>query len=90
MKTYKFTNDSWWDRCGCDECEDTLMEAYNSDDTDCNLGSASYIEDCYVQAIITETGSFCIGSTMHGILNGKSLPELQELAHLMKVEVVIV
>lgn len=57
-KTYTFYDDSWWDNPGCSCCPSTLMEAYNSSDTDCNLGTASSLEDCYVQAIVTEV-SIC-------------------------------
>ena len=56
MKTYTFTNDSLtYSVCDC--CPPTeMMECYNSDDTDCNLGSAHSYESCYVQAIITSLG----------------------------------
>ena len=55
MKTYTFTNDSWIDSvCYC--CTPTEMEVYNSDDTDCNLGSAHSYEECCVQSIITSLG----------------------------------
>ena len=30
------------------------MEAYNSSDTNCNLGTAHSEEECYVHAILTE------------------------------------
>ena len=56
MKTYKFTNDSYFDSPGCSCCNSYLVEVYNSDDTDCNLGSAHNYESCYVQAIITSLG----------------------------------
>ena len=56
MKKYIFTNDTWWDNPACDCCAPTEMEVYNSDDTDCNLGSAHSYESCYVQAIITSLG----------------------------------
>lgn len=55
MKTYTFTNDSWIDSV-CDCCAPTEVEVYNSDDIDCNLGSADSYESCYVQAIITSLG----------------------------------
>lgn len=48
-----FTDDSYWDSPGCSCCEATLMEVYNSEDTDPNLGSAYGVEDCYAQAILT-------------------------------------
>lgn len=54
MKKYYFTDDSWWDSSGCSCCEATLMEAYNSEDTDPSLGSSHSIAECYVQAVATE------------------------------------
>ena len=56
MKTYTFTNDTYWFSNGCDCCKDLEMPTFNSDDTDCNLGSAHSYESCYVQAIITSLG----------------------------------
>lgn len=53
MSKYYFTNDSWWDSPGCSCCEATLMEAYNSEDTDPSLGTAHYKLECYIQAVIT-------------------------------------
>ena len=55
MKTYTFTNDSWIDSV-CDCCAPTEMEVYNSDDTNCNLGSAHSYEECYVHAIVSSLG----------------------------------
>ena len=55
MKTYTFTDDSWIDSV-CDCCAPTEMEVYNSDDTDCNLGSAHSYEECYVHAIVSSLG----------------------------------
>ena len=54
MTKFTFYDDSWYDQPGCSCCEGFLMEAYNCSDTDSNLGTASCLEDCYVQAIITE------------------------------------
>ena len=34
------------------------MEAYNSSDTNCNLGTASCLEDCYIHAIKTESSAY--------------------------------
>lgn len=56
MKTYYFTDDSWWDEgfgCGCC-CSATLMECYNSEDTDKSFGTAHSVAECYVQAVTTE------------------------------------
>lgn len=53
MNKFTFANDSWWDSPGCSCCEATLMEAYNSEDTDPSLGTAHSKLDCYIQAINT-------------------------------------
>lgn len=39
-KVYTFYDDSWYDQPGCSCCGGFLMEAYNSSDTSCNLGTA--------------------------------------------------
>lgn len=54
-KKYLFTNDSYFDSPWCSCCA-YLVELYNSDDTDCNLGSAHSYEECYVQAIVSSLG----------------------------------
>lgn len=53
MRRFHFTDDSWWDSPGCSCCEASLMEAYNSEDTDPSLGTAHYKLECYIQAILT-------------------------------------
>lgn len=53
MKKFYFTDDSWWDSPGCSCCEASLMEAYNSEDTDPSLGTAHSKLDCHIQAILT-------------------------------------
>ena len=53
VKRFYFTDDSWWDSPGCSCCEASLMEAYNSEDTDPSLGTAHSELDCYIHAIIT-------------------------------------
>lgn len=55
-KHFKFYEESWYASGGCDCCEPTFMECYNSDDTDCSMGSANSEEACYVQSIITTLG----------------------------------
>lgn len=55
-KKYLFTNDSYFDSPGCSCCDSYPVEVYNSDDTDCNLGSAHSYEECYVQSILTSMG----------------------------------
>ena len=54
-KTYTFYDDSYYERPPCDCCSGGWVERYNSSDTNSNLGSAHSEEDCYVQAILTET-----------------------------------
>lgn len=53
MNKFYFTDDSYWYSQGCSCCVATLMEAYNSEDTDPSLGTAQDKLDCYIQAIIT-------------------------------------
>lgn len=53
MKRFYFTDDSWWESPGCSCCEASLIEAYNSEDTDPSLGTAHYKLECYIKAIIT-------------------------------------
>ncbi|UZS00880.1 hypothetical protein [Pseudomonas phage vB_PsaM_M1] len=55
-KCYLFTNDSYYESRGCSCCESYLFEVYNSDETNCNLGSAYNRAHCYLQAIATESG----------------------------------
>lgn len=52
-KRFCFIGNSWWDSQGCSCCEATLMEAYNSGDTDPSLGTAHSKLECYIQAIST-------------------------------------
>lgn len=54
MTKFVFYDDSYYDRPACDCCLGGRVECYNSSDTDSNLGTASCLEDCYVQAIISE------------------------------------
>lgn len=53
MKKFYFTDNSWWDSQGCSCCEASLMEVYNSEDTDPSLGTAHYKLECYIKAIYT-------------------------------------
>lgn len=56
MKTYKFTDDSYYESPGCSCCDSYCVNVFNSDDTSPNLGSAHSEEECYIQAIATESG----------------------------------
>lgn len=58
MKIYRFTNDSYYDDCGCSCCDSTLMEAYNCDDVDYTLGTAHSEEECFQHSIITSLGGY--------------------------------
>ena len=91
MKTYTFFDDSYFASNGCDCCDDTYMECYNSNDTDCNLGSANNREDCYIQAIMTETGVDSCGAEYRGEhLELMSLEQLKQVSKMLKIKVEIV
>lgn len=57
-KCFTFYDDSYSYSNGCDCCEGGWVECYNSSDTQSSLGSAHSVEDCYVQAIITESDTY--------------------------------
>lgn len=52
MKTYEYTDDSWWDDNGCSCCEPLLMPCYNL--LDIETYSCHSEEDCYRQALEIE------------------------------------
>ena len=56
IKTYTFYDDRWYDQPPCDCCQGGWMWSFNSDQVSGNFGSASSEEDCYLQAIATESG----------------------------------
>jgi len=88
MKFY-FTNDSWWDSPGCSCCEPTLMEAYNSEDTDPSLGTAHSELDCYIQAIasvLIKRGGYYVDSCALYLLTED---EVYSLCKVMGIEVEI-
>lgn len=82
---FVFTDDSYWENPGCDCCESTLMEAYNSDDIYCGSGTAWCVEACYIQAIKTFKGES--GNYSH--LWELNLDQLEEMADNLGIEVVI-
>ena len=90
MKTYTFFDDSYFASNGCDCCADTYMECYNSNDTDCNLGSAHNREDCYIQAIMTELGTEEVTDEHREGLYSMNLKELKEIAKDLNIKVEIV
>lgn len=89
MKTYTFWDDSWWDSNGCSCCPDTLMECYNSYDTDGRLGSAHSKEWCYVHSIITEIGWEIIPEDYEEKLWEMSVDELKVEAANLNITVEI-
>ena len=89
-KKYLFTDDSYWDSPGCSCCDSYLVEVYNSNDTDCNLGSAHNREDCYIQAIMTELGTEEVTDEHREGLYSMNLKELKEIAKDLNIKVEIV
>ena len=89
MKKYTFFDDSYYDQPGCSCCEGTLMEAFNSNDTDCNLGTAHSYEDCYVYAIMTENAGK-VPLYLDKELYEMNIKELKALAKQMNIEVEII
>ena len=90
MKTYTFFDDSYFASNGCDCCADTYMECYNSDQTDCNLGSAHDYESCYYHAILTELGVDNVTEEHREGLYCMNLKELKQVAKDLKVKVEVV
>ena len=89
MTTYNFSDDSYWFSSGCDCCEGTFMEAYNCEHTDSMLGTAHSVEDCYIQAIITEEGALNIPFDEARELWNMELDALKVLASAYGIEVII-
>lgn len=90
MKTFTFFDDSYFASNGCDCCEDTYMECYNSNDTDCNLGSAHDYESCYYQAILTELGAALVSDEYRDGLYCMNLKELKQIAKDLNIRVKVV
>ena len=90
MKTFTFFDDSYFASNGCDCCADTYMECYNSNDTDCNLGSAHDYESCYYHAILTELGVDNVTEEHRECLYCMNLKELKEIAKDLNIKVEIV
>ena len=87
LRTFTFTKDSYWDSRGCSCCEPTLMEAYNSEDTDPNLGTAHDEPECYMQALLTTLAD--IGDADRDALYGMTHEGLLLLCTKLNIEVVI-
>ena len=89
IKTYTFYDDSWYDQPPCDCCQGGWMWSFNSDQVSGNFGSASSEEDCYLQAIATESG---IGywEDVPDDLREMSYDQLKNIADSMEIEVRII
>ena len=90
MKTYTFYDDSYYDQPGCSCCEGFYMECYNSEDTDCNLGSAHDYESCYYQAILTELGTEGVTDEYRDDLYCMQLDELKQIAKELNIRVRVI
>ena len=90
MKTFTFFDDSYFASNGCDCCDDTYMECYNSTDIDCNLGSAHSRDHCYFQAIFTELGAESATDAVREALYCMSMHELKQTAKGLGIKVEIV
>ena len=90
MKTYTFYDEGYYDQPGCSCCEGIYMECYNSEDTDCNLGSAHDYESCYYHAILTELGTEDVTDEHREGLYCMRLDELKQIAKDLKIKVKIV
>ena len=89
-KKYLFTNYSYYDSPGCDCCDSYLVEVYNSDQTDCNLGSAHDYESCYHHAILTELGVDNVTEEHREGLYCMCLKELKQVAKDLSIKVEVV
>lgn len=89
MNKYTFYDEGYYDQPVCSCRGGTYMEAYNSDDTRCGMGSAHSEEDCYIQAILTELGEGFETDTADN-LHTLSLEQLKDSASFLKIKVEIV
>lgn len=87
---FTFTDDSYYFSNGCDCCDDTFMESYNSDDTEPSLGSAHSTEDCYAQALITFKGYENLSDDHMSEIYQMSLDELKADCKQYRIMVEIV
>ena len=90
MRKFTFFDDSYYYSNGCSCCEGSWVEAYNSSDTDCNLGTAHSEEDCYIYSIITELGRATISDEYEDDLYQMELTELKQVATVLGIEVEII
>jgi len=85
-KVYKFYDEGYYYSNGCDCCLGGWIECYNSSDTDSNLGSAHSEEDCYVQAIKTESDAYMQDDGLWEL----ELSELKKIAKELGIKVCII
>lgn len=85
-KKYTFYDDSWYERPPCDCCLGEWVECYNSSDTDSNLGSAHSEEECYVQAIKTESSAYMEDDSLWEL----ELEQLEKIAEELDIVVEII
>ena len=90
MKVFTFFDEGYYDQPGCSCCEGFYMECYNSEDTDCNLGSAHDYESCYYQAILTELGAALVSDEYRDGLYCMNLKELKQIAKDLNIRVEVV
>ena len=86
MSKFVFYDDSFYERPPCDCCPGYWMECYNSSDTDSNLGSAHSEEDCYVQAIKTESDVYMEDDSLWEL----DLEQLKKIAEELGITVEII
>ncbi len=89
-KTYTFYDEGYYDQPGCSCCEGVYMECFNSEDTDCNLGSAHDYESCYYQAILTELGVDNVTEEHREGLYSMGLKELKQVAKDLNIKVEVI
>lgn len=90
MKTFTFYDEGYYDQPGCSCCEGFYMECYNSDDTDCNLGSAHSYENCYYQSILTEIGVDNVVDEYKDEIYFMTLGELKQMAKDLNIKVKVI
>ena len=90
IKCFTFYDEGYYDQPVCSCCDSYLVEVYNSDDTDCNLGSAHDYESCYYQAILTELGVDNVTEEYREGLYCMQLDELKQIAKDLNIKVKVI
>lgn len=89
MKTYTFYEESYWLSACCDCCTDDFMELYSSDDTDPILGSSHSVNDCYINAILTDHGATSVSDEYREFLYDAEFSDLKSICDGLNIDVVI-